>query len=71
MTDYDNDEDEVEGNEPEEEEEGGASAPGNRNFLLALGIMGGIFLLLLIALAACSLPGRGEAQRPTSMRRTR
>ncbi len=50
MTDYDNDEDEVEGNEPEEE--GGAAAPSNRNFLLALGIMGGIFLLLLIALAA-------------------
>jgi hypothetical protein len=51
MTDNDNDEDEVEGNEPEEEE-GGAAAPSNRNFLLALGIMGGIFLLLLIALAA-------------------
>ncbi len=52
MTNNDNDEDEVEGNEPEEEEEGGAAAPSNRNFLLALGIMGGIFLLLLIALAA-------------------
>ncbi len=51
MSDYDNDEDEVEGNEPEEEEGAGAAAPSNRNFLLALGIMGGIFLLLLIALA--------------------
>ncbi len=50
MTNYENDEDEIEGNEPEEEE--GAAPASNRNFLLALGILGGIFLLLLLALAA-------------------
>lgn len=52
MTNYDDDDidDEVEDNEPTEEEEGGAAPAGNRNFILALGIMGGIFLLVLIAL---------------------
>jgi hypothetical protein len=53
MTNYEDEEadnHEVEGNEPADQ--GGAPAPsGNRNFLLALGILGGIFVLLLIVLA--------------------
>ncbi len=65
MSDYDNNDvnDEVEGNEPVEEE-GGAAPGGNRNFLLALGIMGGIFILILLALLIywfTSRPGGGGA----------
>lgn len=55
MTNYEDDDldEEMEDEVVEEEEgEGAAAAPsGNRNFLLALGILGGIFLLLIIGLA--------------------
>lgn len=57
MTNYEDDDldGEVE-DEVIEEEEGGAAAPsGNRNFLLALGILGGIFLLLIIGLVVLYL----------------
>ncbi len=51
MTNYEDDDidDDVEGNEPPEGG-GGAAPSGNRNFILALGIMGAIFILVLIAL---------------------
>lgn len=59
MTNFEDDDiDEVEGEEPEE---GGAAAPaGNRNFMLALGIMGGVFVLIIIALALLWLNSRGR-----------
>lgn len=51
MTDYDDDiDDDVENNEPAEGDSGAAAPSGNRNFILALGIMGAIFILVLIAL---------------------
>jgi hypothetical protein len=54
MTNYEDDDldEEMEDEVVEEEEGEGAAAPSsNRNFLLALGILGGIFLLLIIGLA--------------------
>ena len=52
MTNYEDDDidDEVENNEPADVDGGVAASPGNRNFMLALGIMGAIFILVLIAL---------------------
>ncbi len=52
MTNYDDDDtdDEIEGDELEEERAAGAAPSGNRNFMLALGIMGAIFILVLIGL---------------------
>ena len=52
MTNYEDDDidDEIEGDELEEEGTGGAAPSRNRNFILALGIMGAIFLLALIGL---------------------
>lgn len=64
MTNYEEDDlEEVEGNEPLDEEEA-APAANNRNFLLALGVLGGIFLLLIIGLVILFLnrrPGGTEA----------
>ena len=51
MTNYEDDDlDEEVDDEVVEEEEGAAAPSGNRNFLMALGILGGIFLLLIIGL---------------------
>lgn len=64
MTNYEEDDlEEVEGNEPLDEAEA-APAANNRNFLLALGVLGGIFLLLIIGLVILFLnrrPGGTEA----------
>lgn len=55
MADYEDDDlDEVDDNEQPGEGEGAAAAAAgasNRNFLLALGILGGVFVLLIIGLA--------------------
>lgn len=60
MADYEDDDiDEVENNEPEVVEEEPAAAAGNRNFLLALGVLGGIFVLLIIGLAVLFLSRQG------------
>jgi hypothetical protein len=55
MSDYDDDDldEEVESEAVEQEE--GAAPANNRNFLMALGILGGIFLLLIIGLAVLYL----------------
>lgn len=53
MANYDNDEiddDTLDETEEEQAAEGEAAPAGNRNLLLAIGILGGIFLLLLLAL---------------------
>lgn len=60
MANYDDEDfDNLEDNEPEaveaEAAEGEARPASNRNFLLALGILGGLFLLLVIALVVVAL----------------
>ena len=58
MANYNDDDldDELDGDETDEVIEEGAVQPaGNRNFMMALGILGGIFLLLVIALAVVAL----------------
>jgi hypothetical protein len=68
MTNFDDDDidDEVEDNEPAEGAEEGAAPASNRNFILALGIMGGIFLLVLIALFVYWLSNRGQVGSQTA-----
>jgi hypothetical protein len=65
MANYEDDDlDEIENNDDLVEEEGAVAAAGNRNFLLALGVLGGIFLLLIIGLVLLFLsrqPGADEA----------
>lgn len=65
MANYEDDDlDEIENDDELIEEGGEAAAASNRNFLLALGILGGIFLLLIIALVFLFLnnqPGANEA----------
>jgi hypothetical protein len=52
MTNYEDEDtdDEVDEGNESTEGDGGAAPSGNRNFILALGIMGGIFILVLIGL---------------------
>lgn len=68
MADYEDDDiDEVENNEPEVVEEQPAAAAGNRNFLLALGVLGGIFVLLIIGLAILFLSRRGAGSEAANI----
>lgn len=68
MANYNDDEidDELEDNGEEQPVEGGEAKPAasNRNFLLALGVLGGIFLLLVIALAIVALNRRPQTTPP-------
>lgn len=65
MANFDDDElDDIDNNDDLIEEEGAVASSGNRNFLVALGVLGGIFLLLIIALVFLFLsrrPGADEA----------
>lgn len=62
MANYEDDDlDEVDSNAAQPEETEPAAAGGNRNFLLALGVLGGIFLLLIIALVVLFFSRRGGA----------
>jgi hypothetical protein len=66
MSDYDDEiDEELEQIDPpgSEEEEGQAAAPAsNRNFLLALGVLGGIFILVTIGLVVLYLSGPRSTQ---------
>lgn len=56
MANYNDDlDDDLDGTEEEVIEENGAQPASNRNFIMALGILGGIFLLLVIALVIVAL----------------
>jgi hypothetical protein len=70
MANYDDDEDlDNLDNEPVAEEQVVENSGSNRNFLLAIGIIGGIFLLLLIGLvmfALLFLPRQREAREATN-----
>jgi hypothetical protein len=67
MANYDDDQlDEVEEND-QPADGGGAAAPSNnRNFLLALGVLGGLFVLAIIALAVLFLLNRKPTNGPVS-----
>jgi hypothetical protein len=71
MSNYDDDElDEVEGEETPVEEEAASNGNGNRNFLVALGILGGIFLLLIIGLVALFLTRQSGGSEAANIQRT-
>jgi len=68
MANYEDDDiDEVENNEPEVVEEEPAAAAGNRNFLLALGVLGGIFVLLIIGLVILFLSRQGAGSEAANI----
>jgi LPXTG-motif cell wall-anchored protein len=64
MTNYEDEEDEIDDevaeNEPASEQEEAAPPSNNRNFILSLGIIGGVFVLILIGLFAYWLSSRGQ-----------
>lgn len=70
MANYDDDDlDNLDDNEQAAEEKAEESSGNNRNFLLAIGIIGGIFVLLIIALvvfALLFLPRQREAREATN-----
>lgn len=71
--DDDNDIDEVESTEAQveaEETTAAAAASSNRNFLLALGVLGGIFLLLIIGLVILFLMRRPNGTEAANIRLT-
>lgn len=68
MANYEDDDiDEVENNEPEVVEEEPVAATGNRNFLLALGVLGGIFVLLIIGLVILFLSRQGAGSEAANI----
>lgn len=76
MSDYEEDEvDDVEGNEPPPEQPAAAgveaaAASNNRNFLLALGVLGGIFVLLIVGLVVLFLMRRPGATQTANISAT-
>jgi hypothetical protein len=74
MDNYEDDEiEEVESTEPEvaaEEAGAAAAASSNRNFLIALGVLGGIFLLLIIGLVALFLMRRNGGTEAANIQLT-
>lgn len=72
MDNYDTDsiEEEVENTEAPAGSQAAAAAGSNRNFLMALGVLGGIFLLLTIVLVAIFMSNRPDAAQVAGIQST-